>query len=114
MRWVEIINVRTAATAAPSTVECLFRDIWHNVTSGTDETVRMVIYRGRFVESDWAIHLHRETDRRPTGRTGLGIKLADSIRPLALVDHSIWIEEAWPEVLPAPVADPIQCGEKRK
>lgn len=95
LRWVEIINGRLDTSAEPLELECLFRDIRNNVLEATGEGIRIMIYRGGVVESDWAIHLHRETDDRPPRRTGLGIKLADLIRPMALVDHSIWIEEDW-------------------
>lgn len=93
MRWIEVINARIAVNTEPLELESLFRDIRNNVTADTEERVRMVIYRCRFVDSDWAIHLHRETDDRTPGRTGLGMELADIMRPMALVDHSIWIEE---------------------
>ena len=71
----------------------LFQEIRHSITAGNADLVRVVIYRGRFVDGDWSIHLHRETDQPPSGRTGLGIELADILRPMALVDHTVWIEE---------------------
>ena len=93
MEWVEIINARIAANANPWEMERLFLDIRNNVAADRKEAVRMKIYRSGNVDSDWSIHLHRETGERAPGRTGLGIKLADIIRPMALVDHSIWVEE---------------------
>ena len=94
MRWVEIVNGRLAVSTDPLEWERLFCDIRNNVTQAKGDGVRIMVYRGGLVDSDWAIHLHRTTtDGRPPGRTGLGIKLADLIRPMALVDHSIWIEE---------------------
>ncbi|BBO81056.1 hypothetical protein DSCO28_16220 [Desulfosarcina ovata subsp. sediminis] len=92
MQWVEIINARIGATTAPFMLERLFQDIHHSVTAGNEGPVRLVIYRGRFVDGDWSIHLYRETNQLPSGRTALGIKLAEILRPMALVDHSIWIE----------------------
>ena len=107
MRWVEIINARIGATTASSMLDRLFQDIRNDITSGTEENVRMVIYRSRFVDGDWSIHLHRETDKRPSGRTDLGIKLADILRPMSLVDHSIWIEEEGPDA-PTPSSETIK------
>lgn len=92
MRWVEIINARIGAPQEPSRLAHLFQEIRHSVTAGTGDRVRVVIYRGRFIDGDWSIHLHHETDQPPCGRTGLGIELADILRPMALVDHSLWIE----------------------
>ncbi|WP_319523875.1 hypothetical protein [uncultured Desulfosarcina sp.] len=93
LRWIEIINARIGATAAPSMLERLFQDIRESVSADTGTPVRVVIYRGRFVDGDWSIHLHHETEKPPSGKTTLGIELADILRPMALVDHSIWIEE---------------------
>ncbi len=93
LRWVEIINVRLNSSAEHRKLEHLFRDIRNNISETTDEGLRIVFYKGGVVDSDWAIHLNRETDDRPSGRTELGIKLAYLIRPLAMVDHSIWVEE---------------------
>jgi len=92
LRWVEIINVRVAATTAPSILEGLFGDIRRNITSGNEGVLRLIIYRGSLLDSDWAIHIHRETNESPMGRTALGIELADEVRHMGLVDHSIWIE----------------------
>lgn len=92
MQWVEIINIRAAATIEPSALERLFRDIRNNVAAIKGKGARVVIYRGGSVDSDWAIHIHRQTDERPAGRTALGIELADTLRPMSLVDHTIWIE----------------------
>ena len=93
MHWVEIIGVRIASSTDAAKVERLFRDIRKNVAAGTDGLMRVVIYRDNLLESDWAVHLYRETDAPPPGRTWLGTKLADEVRRIALVDHSIWIEE---------------------
>ena len=101
MRWIEIINARIGATTAPSMLERLFQDIRDIIPVNDRTPVRTVIYRGRFVDGDWSIHLHRETDRPPRGKTMLGIQLADILSPMALVDHSIWVEEGARDSVPA-------------
>jgi hypothetical protein len=93
MRWVEIICARLAGSAERPDLERLADDIRARAESGTEKGVRLVIYRNRLVENDWSVHLYRESEEAPAGRTELGITLADIVRPVALVDHSIWIEE---------------------
>lgn len=95
MRWIETINVRSGVGTDPAEMERVFRVLKSHVTG--EEDVEMVIYRERFLDSDWAIHLQWETEDQPAGRTGLGMKVADMLRPLALLDHSIWIACDWQE-----------------
>lgn len=93
MGWIEIINVRVAAATAPSDLMRLFSDIRNNLSATREQAAKVVIFRSGSVESDWAIHIHWETEESPAGRTALGIELADTFRPMSLVDHTIWIEE---------------------
>lgn len=92
MQWVETINIRGGASANPSELESIFRDLKGCLVVGEGRDVKLAVYRGRFLNSDWAIHLQWETEKPPSGRTALGMELAELIRPLALVDHSVWVE----------------------
>ena len=93
MRWVEIINARFASLADTSEAGNLIADIRSSLKADECKSLKMVVLRGLFVDSDMAIHLHWETRLPPSGRTGIGIKLAEIIKPMALLDHSIWIED---------------------
>ncbi len=93
MRWIEIINVRVAAATAPSELARLFSDIRNNLSATRAQAAKVVIFRSGSVESDWAIHIHWETEEAPVGRTALGSELADTFRSMSLVDHTSWIEE---------------------
>jgi len=93
MRWVEIISARLAVSTPPADAKQLFRDIRKHVADETRERIRVAIYRDCLLESDWAIHLHRDAGESPPGRTRVGLKLADDLRRMALVDHSVWLEE---------------------
>lgn len=92
MPWVEIINARISASTTPAEAQRFFRGIRRNLTV-VNEEVRAVIHRGEWVEGDWAIHLYHEKEGPAPRRTWLGIKLAEEIRRIALVDHSVWIEQ---------------------
>lgn len=93
MRWIEIINARMAVDTDFKELERVFKEVRNGVMEGAEKNTRMVVYRCRFVETDWVIHLHRESHEPPDGRTGLGKELANMIRPMGLVDHSIWVEK---------------------
>jgi hypothetical protein len=92
-QWVEIITARMAAHAFEfPNPEQFFADIRACVDIGKPQYEAMVIYRNSLVENDWSIHLHWRTSRQPPGKTELGIKLANIVRSMGLVDHTIWIE----------------------
>lgn len=93
MQWVEIINVRMADSSKHKELKHLFRNMRGQVNTGSMRAqVRLVIFKNGMVETDWSIHLHWTADHNPTGKSELGIKLAELLRPLALVDHTIWVE----------------------
>lgn len=92
MQWVEVINARMAETSEHRELKHLFREIRAQVNTSINDQLQLIIYRNGLVENDWSIHLCWTTDQKPTGKSELGIKLAELLRPLALVDHAIWIE----------------------
>ncbi|WP_024334772.1 hypothetical protein [Desulfotignum balticum] len=93
MIHVEIINARMNEVSNPRNLIRLFNQIRAHVAIRAGQRVQLVFFRNCLVENDWSIHLHWETQVKLSGRTELGIKLAEIVRPLALVDHSIWTEE---------------------
>ncbi len=93
MKWIEIINARINSSANPFEMENIFQEIRSNVSEDRMKGLRIAFYRGGTVDSDWAVHLYHETDGSTPGRSGLGIKLAEIFRPMALVDHRTWIEQ---------------------
>lgn len=112
MHWVEIINARMTKTSEPRELIRLFKEIKAHVEALSSRDVRLAIYRHRLIENDWSIHLHWETDVNPSGKTDLGFKLAETIRPLAMVDHAIWVEE-WSDTtltVPSGSGDEVQNG----
>jgi len=95
LRWIETINVRCGVGTDSDELARVLRDL-ENQVSG-EPGFELAVYRERFLDGDWAIHLRWESDAPPTGRSSLGMKVADMVRPLALLDHSIWIECDWRE-----------------
>ncbi len=67
--------------------------IRQSVPMDKEAFVRVEIYRGAFIQNDRAIRLCREMVHAPQRRYGLGMEMSERLRPLALVDHSMWIQD---------------------
>lgn len=89
MKWLEIIKLRSAGTD-PCLLEELLLLIDKFNQSGL---VEMKTFRHAFLESDWTIHLHWESERPEENGSSLGLRLAQAFKEFGLVDHSVWIEE---------------------
>lgn len=103
MHWVEIINARMADISACRELQHMFLDLQEQLDGEMHYQVRLVVYRNDLVENDLSMHLHWTTAHRPTGKSELGIKLAELLRTLALVDHTVWVESViQPSTTPPP------------
>lgn len=93
MTWIEIINARMTGVSEPLELTRLLGDIQAHVDARAGRMVRLAFFKNGLVENDWSIHLFWKTRAKPSGKTELGNKLAEIIRPFAMVDHAVWIEE---------------------
>lgn len=91
-QWVEIITARMRRQVFEFIdQEQFFADIRACVDARKSASI--MIYRNSLVENDWSIHLRWRTGRQRPGKTELGIKLANIVRSMALVEHTIWVAE---------------------
>lgn len=91
VHWIETINIRSGGGSLAVELEQFLDEIRTRFQVRAVKGVQMEMYRGRFLDGDWTIFLRWETAEPPVERSGLGTGLADQFRPLALVDHSVWI-----------------------
>jgi hypothetical protein len=89
MKWVEIIKLRSAGKVSESLKEIL-SGIARNGQSGLTE---MRLYSNAGWETDWALHLHWDSEKPMEDGSVLGILLSHALKEFGPVDHSVWIEE---------------------
>jgi hypothetical protein len=51
-------------------------------------------YYHSLVETDLSIHIFWESEKENQDKTPLGLKLSSALKPLGLLNHSVWIERA--------------------
>ena len=96
MKWVEIITLRS-----PSEINGQFIDELLNEVGKSDEAtdtrkhlIEMKIYHHSVVETDLSIHIYWESEPGSQDKSPLGLRLSYVLKPLGLLNHSVWVETA--------------------
>jgi hypothetical protein len=100
MKWVEIITLRS-----PLKINGQFID---ELLNGVDESdsptvtpghlVEVIIYHHSVVETDLSIHIFWESEKENQDKSPLGLRFSSALKPLGLLNHSVWIERADREI----------------
>jgi hypothetical protein len=99
MKWVEIISLRCAANIDAlfvNVVNELFKAISESDLA-TDTPKHLVEIRGyhhSIVETDLSIHIYWEAESRSQDKSPLGLRFYSALKPLGLLNHSVWTETA--------------------
>ncbi len=91
MKWVEIITLRCLARAEREFADEYLDLVRRQKRAGLPKSID--IYHHLVVETDLSIHLHWETEARPSCESFLGREISYTLRDLGLLNHSIWIED---------------------
>lgn len=89
MIWIEIISVRLSHGKDAQMVQDIFRNIPRSGT-GTRSSIDAALYVDMRVETDWSIHICRDSENMPAQKSDLGLFMAEALRSFGLVNHSVW------------------------
>jgi hypothetical protein len=96
MKWVEIITLRS-----PSKINGQFIDELLNGSGKSDAAtdtpkhlVEISIYHHSVVETDLSIHIYWESELGSQNKSPLGLRLSSALKPLGLLNYSVWVETA--------------------
>lgn len=87
MKITEIIHVRLSAGMPPGLSEKIRKSISAEISAEF-----FTIFQRDNLESDLAVHIHRNEDITQSGPSQFGIHLASSLKEYGLIDHTIWKE----------------------
>ena len=87
MKTLEIIHLRLAGESPQTLVEAIRKSV-----GSEPDPVAVRIYRHARLETDLAVHLHRDVAERNDGASDVGIRLAALLREYGMVEHSVWVE----------------------
>jgi hypothetical protein len=92
MKWVEIISLR-----CPENIDTRFIDELLKGVSESDTPTQLVeikIYHHSVVETDLSIHIYWKSELGSQDKSPLGLRFSAALKPLGLLNHSIWTETA--------------------
>jgi hypothetical protein len=96
MKWVEIITLRSPSKINSQFIDELLKGVGES-DSPTDTLKHLLeikTYYHSLVETDLSIHIFWESEKENQDKTPLGLKLSSALKPLGLLNHSVWIERA--------------------
>lgn len=96
MKWIEIITLRS-----PSRINGQFIDELLNGVGRSDEATdtpnhleEIRAYHHSVVETDLSIHICWESEKESQQKSPLGLRLSSALKPLGLLNYSVWVETA--------------------
>jgi len=96
MKWVEIISLRCPANIDIQIVNELLEELHESdlAADTTNHLEEIRAYHHSVVETDLSIHIYWKSENGCGGKSPLGLRLYSVLKPLGLLNHSVWVETA--------------------
>jgi hypothetical protein len=96
MKWVEIITLRSPGSINRELVDELLKGVGKSdgVTDTPRHLVEIKTYDHSEVGTDLSIHIFWESEPGSQDKSPLGLRFSFALKPLGLLNHSVWIERA--------------------
>jgi hypothetical protein len=96
MKWVEIISLRCPTNIDAPFVDELLKGISESdsATDTPEHLVEIRVYHHSMVETDLSIHIYWESGMGSQRKSSLGLRFYSALKPLGLLNHSVWVETA--------------------
>jgi len=96
MQWVEIITLRSPGNINRELVDELLKGVEDSdaATDTSKHLVEIKIYHHSMVETDLSIHIYWKSERGGPDKSPLGLRFYSALKPLGLLNHSVWVETA--------------------
>ena len=96
MKWVEIITLRSLENIDRQFAHELLKEL--NESGAPNDTLKNLIeiklYHHSVVETDLSIHIYWKSEKESLRKSPLGLRLSSALKPLGLLNHSVWVETA--------------------
>ena len=96
MKWVEIISVRSPANIDTRLIDELLKEVSESDLPADTPTHQLEIrvYHHSVLETDLRIHIYWKSESGSQDKSPLGLRFSSALRPLGLLNHSVWVETA--------------------
>jgi hypothetical protein len=116
MKWIEIITLRSPGDIDRELVDELLKGVDESdVASDTpNHLVEIKIYHHSVVETDLSIHIYWDSEIGSQHKSPLGLSLSFALKPLGLLNHSVWVETAAREFVAHNWDEETDTGKRNK
>jgi hypothetical protein len=96
MKSIEIITLRSPSKIDEQFIGELLNGVGESdeVTDTRKRLIKIRTYYHSVVETDLSIHIHWESEKETQWMSPLGLRFASALKPLGLLNHSVWVEAA--------------------
>lgn len=96
MKWLEIITLRSPGNINTELVDELLKGVGKSdeATDTPRHLIEIKIYHHSVVETDLSIHIYWESEPGSQDKSPLGLRFCSALKPLGLLNHSVWTETA--------------------
>jgi hypothetical protein len=94
MKWVEIITLRSPSKINGQFIDELLKGVSESDSVMPNHLIETKAYHHSVVETDLSIHIFWESDNESQEKSPLGLRFYSALKPLGLLNHSVWIETA--------------------
>ena len=101
MKWVEIITLRSPANINTQFLDELLKGVSESnlPTDTSKHLVEIRIYHHFVVETDLSIHIYWKSKPGSQNKSPLGLRFSSALKPLGLLNYSVWVETAARELV---------------
>lgn len=94
MKWVEIISLRCPGNIDTRFIDELLKGAGEcdSPTDTPNHLMEIRVYYHSVVETDLSIHIYWKSELGSQDKSPLGLRFSSALKPLGLLNHSVWIE----------------------
>jgi len=96
MKWVELITLRSLGNINGQFVNALLKGVRESdlPTDRLKHLVEIGVYHHSVLDTDLSIHIYWKSELGSQDKSPLGLRFSSALRPLGLLNHSVWGEIA--------------------
>jgi hypothetical protein len=94
MKCVEIITLRSPGNINREFVDELLKGVSESdsPTDTPNHLIEIKVFHHSVVETDLSIHIYWKSELGSQDKSPLGLRFASALKPLGLLNHSVWVE----------------------
>ncbi len=94
MKCVEIITLRSPSKINGQFIDELLKEVSESDSVMPKHLIEIKVFHHSVVETDLSIHIYWKSEPGSHGKSPLGLRFSYALKPLGLLNHSVWVETA--------------------